>query len=285
MTKQNADEMLKQQVALAQAGDRDALESVVLAVKQDIHNLALRFLWHPEDAEDATQDILIRLITGLSRFRGDSQFRTWVYRIACNTLLNLKKQKMESTPLTFEAFGEDLATGLAESVPNTQDTALDALLLEEVKIGCTHAMLQCLDRDHRLAYIVGEIMELNHQQASLTLEISPSTFRKRLSRSRAKLLAFTRQHCGLLNPLNACRCSKRVETAITLRRVDPKQLQFAHSREDARAFKEVLRNIRELDEARRLTALYQSHPAAPPTEDFIPWLRQLLRNTSVMTPN
>jgi len=64
---------------------------VIVAVQSDVYGLALRFLWHPQDAEDATQEILIRVITGLGNFRGDSVFRTWVYRIACIKLLTLRK--------------------------------------------------------------------------------------------------------------------------------------------------------------------------------------------------
>ena len=56
---------LERDVDRARAGDRDALESVVRAVQKDVYRVALRFLWHPQDAEDATQEILIRVITGL----------------------------------------------------------------------------------------------------------------------------------------------------------------------------------------------------------------------------
>src|SRR5262245_22734115 len=106
------DQNLEANVSRAKAGDRTALESVVRAVHKDVYGIALRFLWHPEDAQDATQEILIRIITGLGSFRGDSSFRTWMYRICCNTLLTLRKQRMEQRSMSFEEFGEDLAHGL-----------------------------------------------------------------------------------------------------------------------------------------------------------------------------
>ncbi len=80
---------LEQWVAQAQQGDRQALETVIEAVQPDVQAMALRFLWHPEDAEDAAQEILIRVITHLGTFQGRSAFRTWVYRVAANTLLRL----------------------------------------------------------------------------------------------------------------------------------------------------------------------------------------------------
>src|SRR5438477_711098 len=164
--------ILERDVARAKSGDRAALEAVVRAAQKDVYNVAIRFLWHPQDAEDATQEILIRILTGLGGFRGESGFRTWVYRVACNMLLTLRKQRMERQSLSFEQFGEDLARGLYENPTRFEDDPAERLLLEEVKIGCTLGMLQCLDRDHRLAYILGEIMELDHVEAAEVLRIT-----------------------------------------------------------------------------------------------------------------
>ena len=83
---------LEELVARARGGDAAALESVVAAVEKDVRRLALRFLWNPQDAEDAAQEILVRIVTGLEGFRGDSSFRTWVYRVACNALLSAQPQ-------------------------------------------------------------------------------------------------------------------------------------------------------------------------------------------------
>ncbi len=267
---------LEHDVALAMAGDADALEAVVRTAQQDIYRLALRFLWHPEDAEDASQEILIRVITHLSSFRGESGFRTWVYRIACNALLTLRKKRMEQQSLSFEQFAEDLANGLADSPLSVEDDGEQSLLLEEVKIGCTLAMLQCLDRKHRLAYILGEIMELDHIQSADALQITPATFRKQLSRARGNILSFMTAQCGLINPDNACRCSRRVSTAITLGRVDPTNLIFATSQQQAKRFPLVLGEIRALEDYRRAAALYQSHPEVKAPDAFSIWLQQLL---------
>ena len=269
------DESLETDVTRAKAGDRNALESVVRAVQKDVYGIALRFLWHPEDAQDATQEILIRIITGLGNFRGDSSFRTWMYRVCCNTLLTLRKQRMERMSLSFEEFGEDLAHGLSDD-PLRVDSDIDReLLLEEVKIGCTLGMLMCLDRSHRLAYILGEIVELNHREAAEVLEIPPAAYRKRLSRARASITSFMMERCGLASPTNACRCRRRIATAIDLGRVDPSHLLFASSLEHAKRFPQLLATIRKLEETRRAAALYRSHPDPRPSEAFVSWLRKL----------
>jgi RNA polymerase sigma factor (sigma-70 family) len=127
-------------VVRAQAGDRPALEAVIRAVQGNVYGLALRFLWHPQDAEDASQEILVRILTGLGSFRGESRFRTWAYRVACNTLLTLRKQRMERRALSFEQMGEDLARGLSDAPLSVEPEVDHALLLEEVKIGCTLAI-------------------------------------------------------------------------------------------------------------------------------------------------
>src|SRR5712691_4799157 len=271
-----ADQSLALEVARDKGGDRDALESVLRAVQQDVYGVALRFLWHPQDAEDATQEILIRVITGLGGFRGDSSFRTWVYRVACNTLLTLRKQRMEQRSMSFEEFAEDLARGLSDDPLQVERDVEQELLLEEVKIGCTLAMLLCLDRNHRLAYILGEIVELDHHEAAEVLEITPAAFRKRLSRARASITSFMTSRCGLVNPANACRCRRRVATAIDLGRVHPAKLLFASSLDHAKRFPQVLVKIRRLEEIRRVAALYRSHPDPKPSEAFVSWLRKVV---------
>jgi RNA polymerase sigma factor (sigma-70 family) len=72
-------------------GNKTALEGVVASIQDNIYYLSLRMLANPDDAQDATQDILIRVITKLSSFRFDSKFNTWVYRVASNYLITEKK--------------------------------------------------------------------------------------------------------------------------------------------------------------------------------------------------
>ena len=90
-------------------GDRDAVADLVRELAPLVHAVALRMLWHREDAEDATQEILVRVITRLSQFDFRSRLQTWVYRVATNYLLDVKKSCVEQRLLTFASFGDDLA--------------------------------------------------------------------------------------------------------------------------------------------------------------------------------
>jgi RNA polymerase sigma factor (sigma-70 family) len=267
---------LQPQVEQAQNGDREALEQVIKAIQGKIYGLALRMLWHPEDAKDATQEILIRIITHLGTFRGDSSFMTWVYRVAANALLTIRKGRMEGAGLTFQAFEQDLDEGISDARVAVSPGLDEALLVEEVKIGCTQAMLLCLDRPHRLAYILGEILELEGEEAAKVIGNRPAAFRKQLSRARSEIVGFMQRKCGLVNPQNACRCRRRVSRAITLGRVNPEHLLFARDVLKARDFPQVLSTIRQLEEGQRAVALYRSHPDVTVPEDFVTMIKSLM---------
>ncbi len=152
-------------------------------------------LLNREDAEDATQEILVRIVTRLSQFDFRCKLKTWAYRVAVNYILDVKKSAAERLHLSFEGFVEDLPKLREESLTEKEHS----MLIEEVKIGCTCGMLQCLDRPHRLAYVPGEIMELPGPEAAEALDVSPDLFRKRLQHARTAILTFTRTYCGLVS--------------------------------------------------------------------------------------
>jgi RNA polymerase sigma factor (sigma-70 family) len=259
----------------ARDGDRECLERLVLSIQDRIHGLAVRMLWNQEDARDATQEILVRIVTRLGTFRGDSSFSTWAYRVAANYLLTARKSRLEQQRYTFQRFGDELDEGLSDQgvPPGAADTAL---LLEEVKIGCTLGMLQCLDRPHRLAYVLGEILEMEGEEAARVLSIRPAAFRKRLSRARDAVIAFTQAKCGLVRPDRPCRCRRQLPTALQLGRVVPGHLLFASDAERARRFPQVLAEIRRLEETRRAAALFRSQPPLPAPDDTVAYIRKLV---------
>jgi len=80
-------------------GDKVALKGIIESIQDDVYYLALRMLANPEDAQDAAQEILIKVITNLSSFEFKSKFKTWVYRIAANYLISNKKLKIKSPRL------------------------------------------------------------------------------------------------------------------------------------------------------------------------------------------
>ena len=248
------DDTLRGLVGRAVAGDASALEELVANLATPMYNLALRMLWHPHDAEDAVQEILIKVVTGLRSFRGHSSVTTWSYRIAVNHLLTSKRRRSERMQMSFEQHAEDLATGLDTLISSGLGVE-DAVLETEVKVGCTHAMLLCLGREARMAFILGEVFDVPAADAAALCAISGATYRKRLSRAKAAIREYMEQQCGLVNPTNACRCSRRVGAAIQLGRVTPGQLHFVDS--DTSVVNEGVREMEQLHDA---AAVFHSAP-------------------------
>ena len=269
---------LEELVERARSGDARALEDVVRAVKDDVFGLAVRMLWHPEDAEDATQEILMKVVTHLATWRGESAFRTWVYRVATNHLLNTRKSRVERGELTFSAFGAELAEHLSDPPAPVADGPEQRLLEEEVKIGCTQGMLLCLDREHRVAYVLGEVFELRSEEAAYVVGVEPATFRKRLSRARERVRAFMSEHCGLVNAAVPCRCARRVEYAVAVGRVDPGRLLFAGRPGRARLALPVVGQVEEMEDLHRAAGVFRSHPEYDAPERLVGAVRQLIES-------
>lgn len=263
-------------VRAAVSGDVQKLELVVEAVLHDTYGLALRFLWHPEDAEDATQEIAIRVVTGLSGFDGRSSFRTWVYRVACNTLSTLAKKRTETAGVSFDSMSAELRERVSGPDGSLAGSPYDAALVEEVKIGCTHAMLICLDRDHRLAYILGTILDIDHVEAAGALGITTSAFRKRLSRANKKISEFVGANCGIADRTKPCRCENRVPKAIACGRMEAAELKFSRMPVTHQDLGRVARVVRKLDETRRAAELFRSHPDFDFATENLGWVVELL---------
>lgn len=251
-------------------GDRESLDRLVQGIQDNVYGLALRMLWNREDAEDATQEILVRVVTRLAQFDFRSTLNTWVYRVAVNYILDVKKSPIERMNLTFERFAQDLADGLSADGPADAELSL---LTEEIKIGCTLGMLQCLDRPHRLAYVFGEIFELPGPDAADALGIPSALFRKRLQQARAAIGSFTKTYCGLASDAAACACNRRVPAALRVGRIREDGLDFASK---ASSFQEAKSFVRDVEEARSVLAIHRSSQPRSSSIDFARRLAQVL---------
>jgi RNA polymerase sigma factor (sigma-70 family) len=98
-------EQTKPLVKAAVEGSRDALEELVRQIQQPVYSLSLRMLLNRQDAEDATQEIIIRVITNLRSYRFEGSFRAWVLRIAVNKLKTVRKTFAERKMASIEDLG------------------------------------------------------------------------------------------------------------------------------------------------------------------------------------
>ena len=261
----------------AKHGSRDALEKLVLRHQSWIYNIAVRMVFHVQDAEEVTQEVLIKAITRLGTFQGESQFRTWLYRITANHVLNMRRRGGEKVPQTFSMYAEAINETPDLNLPDPKSVPVEVpLLVEEAKISCTTGMLLCLDRKQRLIFTLGEIFGASDTVGSEILEMSADNFRQSLSRARRDLYQFMHGQCGLVNANNPCRCPKKTKGFIEAGHVDPSHLQFVplHVRRISEAAEGIVRTI-EITVDEQYAAIFREHPFLEPKNQF-DWLRQLL---------
>jgi RNA polymerase sigma factor (sigma-70 family) len=211
-------------ISAATQGQLLAIDSLVLSIQPGVFNLSVRMLGNRDDAADATQEILLKVITHLASFESRSAFTTWVFQIARNHLLTAITRAKESPEVSIDAMHERLQQGLAFgttplNLPEqaTSTTPEDKLEARQVALGCTQNMLMTLNREERLIYVLDTVFGLPSKQAAEVLGISPDAFRQRLGRARAKLEAFTGNTCGWVNPQAACSCAKQLPVLRAVR--------------------------------------------------------------------
>lgn len=273
-------ELVKQ----AQNGDRAALERLVLRHQAWIYNIAVRMVFLPQDAEDVTQEVLIKAITKLSTFKGQSKFRTWLYRIATNHVLNMKRRPAESQVSSFASYGEAIDRTPNLDLPDPNSVPVEVpLLIEEAKISCTMGMLLCLDRKQRLVFTLGEVLGASDTVGGEVLEMSPDNFRQSLSRARRDLYRFMNDQCGLVNQNNPCRCPKKTRGFIEHGHVDPRRLVFAsqHVETVSGVAAETYRKVEDLVEG-QYADIYREHPFLEPS-DLVSLVQRLLDDPEIRT--
>lgn len=251
-------------VQLAIDGDKEALQNLILRHQTFIYNLALKMTRNVEDAEDLTQEVLIKAITSLSKFEGKSKFRTWLYRITVNHFINIKKRTSEMKVIGFETYFNSIDD--MEDIELSNQEQADLIdSIEELRISCTAGMLLCLDREQRMVYILGDMFDIDHHLGSEILGISPGNFRIRLMRARKDLYNWMNERCGLINKSNPCRCSKKTKTYIQAGYVDPDNLKFntAHKKKLYELSKENAVSISNTVEDLHKN-IFQQHPFQEP---------------------
>lgn len=259
-------------------GDRQALEDILVSVQDMIYNLSLRMLGSPHDADDAVQEIMIKIMTQLSSFRKESAFSTWVYRISTNYLINCKKFMFAQRPLSFEYYGEDIHAGF---IPNTGDLLQgvdEGILAEELKQSCTNVMLQCLDPESRCIYVLGIMFKADSRVCGEILGITPDAYRQRLSRSRKRVADFLSGYCGL-SQTGVCNCQKRVGYAIQTRRLNPKNLEYSALEKLPQT--DTLGFTQAMEEMDELSLIFANLPRYRSPEDAKAFFKKLLASNNM----
>ncbi len=274
----------EQLISSARDGDQDALERLFSRHQPWVFNIALRMLFRQADAEDATQEILIKVLKALPTFRGESKFRTWLYRIAVNHVLNMRKDKwaVSDSVCSFSVAEQGLHKVPDLDLPDPRTVPVPVeILIEETKISCSMGTLLCLDGRHRLIFTLGEVFGVSDEVGAEIAEVTPANFRQILSRARRDLYEYLNNNCSLVNPDGHCKCVKKTRAYIQFGFVDPQKLQFTagHMRRVREVADERANEL--LDAYMKVgAAVYRDHPFYAPA-DQVAMLRKALATVSL----
>jgi RNA polymerase sigma factor (sigma-70 family) len=257
-------------------GSRRDVEKLILRHQAWIYNISLKMVMDSKDAEDITQEILIKMLTKLSTYNPlKASFRTWLYRIVANHVINMKKKKYE---LIFTSFDQNAS--MQKKIPDQiSDSSPEfKILTEELKIKCWTALLLCLNRRHRLVFILSEIFNVKDAFGSEIVNISKVNYRNMLSRSRKKLSNYINSQCGLINEENPCNCSRKLNGFIKKEFINPDHVWFYQDK--VKKIKDVVYDkMEKLENFKKLSSMarYREHPFYE-SPDFEKWLSNTISN-------
>ncbi len=179
MSNQATDQKLVERV---QKGDKGAFDLLVLKYQHKIVNLIMRYVRDPELAQDIAQEAFIKAYRALPRFRGDSAFYTWMYRIAVNTAKNhLAAQRRR--PMDIELDLQDPEQYDLHAKLKETDTPEGVTLSNELKETVERA-IAALPEDLRTAIILRELEGMSYEEIAQTMECPVGTVRSRIFRAR-----------------------------------------------------------------------------------------------------
>lgn len=164
-------------VEAAQGGDLDAFETLVRRYQATVYRIALRLLRSSADADDVTQDTFLRAWRALARFRGDSAFATWLYRIVTRRCLDLlaARRPTETLDETYLDIGADPA----------------ATIEQRERLRAIARQIQALPDDQRAAIVLREFEGLSYEQLAHVLDTTVLAIKGRLHRARLTVIKET----------------------------------------------------------------------------------------------
>ena len=183
-------------VARATHGDQRALELLLDRHADRIHAVCRRIVAHPEDALDATQEAMIAIARGISRFDGRAAFSTWCYRIATNAAIDeLRRARRRPLPARPDA-----------PEPVAEASGPDDVVVARLDVD---AALREVPEEFRVAVVLRDLCDLDYAEIGQVLDVPPGTVRSRISRGRAMLVELLGPSAGPAFSGNSVPASER----------------------------------------------------------------------------
>ena len=170
----------------ASRGDVGAFESLVTAYEKSVYGLAYRLVSDREDAMDVTQEVFLKAYQALPKFRGESRFSTWIYRVCVNASLDHLRKRQKTAVCSLDeplSFKESSVTREIEDDSENVEDAVETKSLGEAAL----AALGDLDDTHRVIITLSDVQGYSYQEIADILGISMGTVKSRLHRARNML--------------------------------------------------------------------------------------------------
>jgi RNA polymerase sigma-70 factor (ECF subfamily) len=179
--------------------------AVVTRYGRLVSSICWRMTRDQDAAREAAQEVWLAVLEGLPGFRGDASLSTWIYTIARRVVSRYAQAQRTYSVRFLSTYFE----GDGEPRPPAGRDLDHALWVRSMCDQCLSGMLQCLEPDARLAYLLRDVVELGYEDVAQVLGIEPGAARQVVSRARRKLARFMEGHCALANPDGPCRCRMR----------------------------------------------------------------------------
>ena len=176
----------KKLIELSVSGDIEAFETLIQSHQKRVYNIALRMTGNPEDAQELAQDAIVRAFTSIGKFRGDSSFSTWLYRITINVCTDFLRKRRKTTVISMEqgpvSNENNQGIQIEEEAPGPDELAEKKQLKELVR-----EAIDLLSDEHKQVLILRDIMDMSYKEIANTLNVNEGTIKSRLNRARAGL--------------------------------------------------------------------------------------------------
>jgi RNA polymerase sigma-70 factor, ECF subfamily len=172
------------------AGEAAAFDRLVQERSGEVYALLYRLTEDAEEARDLAQETFLRAFQHISRFRGDADLKTWIYRIAINQARNRwrwwRRRRRDQT-VSLDIVGDERQEPLSASLVDREGRNPEQETLSRERERALRRALQTLSRPFREAVILRDVEGLSYEEIAATLEISIGTVKSRLSRARLEL--------------------------------------------------------------------------------------------------
>lgn len=181
----------------SQKGDINSFEELIKEYKKIAFNIALKILKNKEDAEDISQEALIKVYKNIDRFNMDSSFKTWLYRIVVNTCLDHVRKNKEN-PISID---QPIRSGHDEFYMDVEDYRPTPQEILETKLTQKMVMdaVNELEDDFKSIIILRDINDFSYEEISEILECNIGTVKSRISRGRQKLKEILEKNMAVYN--------------------------------------------------------------------------------------